>query len=379
MQVEGPGMVNKSHFSQPQPDLPNIIALAGLSAEQCEVHKIEHFDDLDECYLTSLRLMERLHQEQPDARLIADYTGGTKSMTAGLAAAALDDRSCEIRLVVGLRQNTEKVTSGTHFVRPAKVWNTQVERRMRSAQGLIERFDYAAAARLLEDTAANFASDETISQLQRWLTLCRAFDAWDRFDHQAARSLLQPYRSGFVPYAIFLDCVGDEKGHGFELVEDLLMNAKRRAVQKRFDDAVGRLYRGLELAAQSWLKQAHGLDTANVTIESVPAPMRERVEGQRDEKNFVKIGLLLAWDLIGAFPDDPLGTYFQPQRGKLLNFLAVRNDSLFAHGNRPINEREYNNWATFVDGFVDRAIDLATRALGKRRERKLLQFPTSCD
>ncbi|MDP2604157.1 MAG: TIGR02710 family CRISPR-associated CARF protein [Deltaproteobacteria bacterium] len=375
MQVEGPGMVNKSHFSQAQPDLPNIITLAGLSAEQCEVHKIEHFDDLDECYLTSLRLMERLHQEHPDARLIADYTGGTKSMTAGLAAAALDDRACEIRLVAGLRQNTEKVTSGTHFARPAKVWNTQVERRMRSAQGLIERFDYAAAARLLEDTAANFASEETISQLQRWLTLCRAFDAWDRFEHGVARSLLQPYRSAFVPYAIFLDQVTDGEGYGFELVEDLLLNAKRRAAQRRFDDSVGRLYRAVELTAQVWLKTRHGIDAAHVDIKAVPEIMKARIDSARRETGPIKISLLLAWDVIAALPGDSLGAFFEPQRSKVMDFLTLRNFSLFAHGLRPITEHDYNKTTVFVEGFVQGAIDLGLAALGKKRKSILHQLP----
>jgi hypothetical protein len=32
----------------------------------------------------------KVHAGDPDAKIVADYTGGTQSMTAGLAAAALD-------------------------------------------------------------------------------------------------------------------------------------------------------------------------------------------------------------------------------------------------------------------------------------------------
>jgi hypothetical protein len=41
-------------------------------------------------------------------------------------------------------------------------------------------------------------------------------------------------------------------GHGYEIVEDLLLNAERRAMQDRYDDAVGRLYR----AWNCWYKFA---------------------------------------------------------------------------------------------------------------------------
>ena len=38
------------------------------------------------------------------------------------------------------------------------------------------------------------------------------------------------------------------------MVEDLLLNAERRAIQGRYEDAIGRIYRAIELIAQIRLK-----------------------------------------------------------------------------------------------------------------------------
>jgi hypothetical protein len=379
-QVVGTGKVLKSEPMLEQPDLPNIVTLMGLSEGQFEVHQIEGFDNLDDCYLTALRLIEKVHAEHPAARIIADYTGGTKSMTAGLAAAALDDGRCEIQLVTGVRQDLRQVTDQTEFVRPVHVWDAQTTRRMKAAREFMARFDYAGAVSVLEEATARFASDTTMATLQRWLCLCRAFDAWDRFDHATARRLLQPFRKDFVPYGIFLEAVVEGKAaHGFEWVEDLLLNAERRAAQRRFDDAVGRLYRALELTAQVWLSQRHGIDTGNVALSRVPDSIKTKIEKERAEGDKIKVGLSLAWDMITAFTDDPLGTRFRSERGTLKDFLGVRNESLFAHGVTPIGERDYQRHGPRVQAFVRTTMDEGIAALGKKRVVTLGQLPTSWD
>jgi hypothetical protein len=377
VQVIGEGKVLKSDPKLTNPDLPNLVKLARLQEGQYEVHKIKHFDNLNECYRVALQLIEQLHEEHPEATLIVDYTGGTKSMTAGLVAAALDDGRCDIQLVTGLRVDLNRVLDRTELVRPVRVWDLQASRRMRTAQEqLIARFDYAGAARLLEETARRHASEATIEKLQRWLTLCRAFDAWDRFDHETARDLLKPYKADFEPYVKFLGLFLGGQGHGFELVEDLIRNAERRAVQGRYDDAVGRLYRALELMAQLWLQERHEIDTGNVQLPQVPEHLRPQLEKERDERGIIKIGLKQAWDLIAAFPNDPLGDAFLKEEDRLLGFLQLRNQSLFAHGTRPISREDYQQHTPHVMTFLNEAMGRAIHILGRRRIASLPQFPT---
>jgi hypothetical protein len=378
VQVIGEGLVLKSHKDLDKPDLPNIVTLAGLKPEQFHVHKIRQFDNLNDCYLETARLIEQIRGACPAARIVADYTGGTKSMTAGLAAAALDDGRCDISLVAGQRSDLVAVQDQSEFVRPVHVWDAQAIRRMRAAREQLRRFDYAAAEHILRDAAARFAGDNTLQQLQRGIALCRAFDAWDKFKHDASRPLLQPYRAQFVSHCRVLDALaGRAAGHGLEAVEDLLCNAERRAAQERYDDAVGRVYRAIELTAQVWLQARYGINTSAVATDAVPEPCRGKLERLRAEDGAIKIGLLSAWDLIAAFDADPLGRRFATRRGRLLDFLSVRNSSLFAHGQRPVAESDYRKHLPVLVEFLQTCIGEAVAALNLKRPVVLEQLPTS--
>ena len=382
VQVVGEGKVLRSKRELDKPDLPNIATLTQLRPEQIHIHRIEQFDDLNACYLEALQVIEFARSEFPEARIIADYTGGTKSMTAGLTAAALDDGRCDICLVAGRRDDLIAVQDRTEFVRPVRVWDAQAMRRLRAARALLARYDYAGAEQLLRAAAASFASERTVQTLERGISLCRAFDAWDKFDHDAARKLLRPYSGAFVPYWRFLKGLTEEgEGHGFEWVEDLLRNADRRAAQDRYDDAVGRMYRAIELGAQIWLQQKHGIDTGNVDLAAVPEPQKAAVERCWTEteggNRKIKIGLFLAWDLIAAFPDDPLGARFASERGPVRHFLNKRNQSLFAHGTRPISKADYLEHVSGIGRFLEDCIRLAVPSLGRQRPVTLEQLPTS--
>jgi hypothetical protein len=379
LQVVGEGKVLKSDPKLPSPDLPNIKTMARLGDLQVAVQRISGFDNLNDCYLTAAALIDQLHNQHPDSTIVTDYTGGTKSMTAGLASAALDDGCCEIQLVTGLRANLERVADRTEFARPVRVWDVQVHRRLRIVQQFLSRYDYASAAHALEETARRFASEQTVQRLTKWLALCRGFDAWDRFDHAAAQQVLRPLRGHVDEHKKFLEVMLADRGHGFELVEDLLRNAERREAQERYDDAVGRLYRALELTAQRWLKLRYGIDTGSVDPDLAPSSQRDALTHHENEQGVIKIGLRAAWDLIAAFADDPLGTCFGEHRKHVLNFLTVRNESLFAHGLQPIGARDYQTHVGFVTSFVEQSIEMAMEPLGKRRIARLLQFPSQWD
>lgn len=377
-QVVGEGKVLKSRREIDKPDLPNLATLAGMSDDQVYVHKIKGFDDLNACYLETVRVIAEARRRAPEARIVIDYTGGTKSMTAGLAAAALDDGRCEISLVAGQRKDLSVVQDQTEFVRPLHVWDAQALRRIQASREVLRRYDYSAAEEILADAAARFAGEHTLKQLQRGIALCRAFDAWDKFRHADAKRLLEPYQSAFIPWWRMVRCLaGESRGHGFEWVEDLILNAQRRALQERFDDAIGRVYRALELTAQIWLRSSHDIQTGDVKLDLVPEAERSKVERLCDDDGRIKIGLLKAWGVVAAFTDDPLGRLFVEQRARLLDFLRVRNESLFAHGFRPVSDADYMTHVPIVIEFLQKCISEAVAAGGLARPVVLEQLPVS--
>jgi len=122
-------------------------------------------------------------------------------------------------------------------------------------------------------------------------------------------------------------------GHGFEAVEDLLNNAERRACQERFEDAVGRLYRAMELAAQLALRLGHQLETGSIDLEKLPESLRGHYALRREQlgESALKLGLRASYDLLAELRD-PMGLCWTDRRQKLLDELNTRNTSLLPMG-----------------------------------------------
>ncbi len=377
-QVIGEGKVLKSSNKVDKNDLPNLVTLAGLKDGQYEIIQIDEIDDLSICYKTSYELIQKLHNEYPDCRIIVDYTGGTKTMSAGLVASALDDENCEIKIVTGKREDLIKVADGTQVVFPVEIRQIQLERGIKRAKKLIERFDYSGAENLITSLSEQYAETETRKKLNRIATISRAFDAWDRFDHKSALSLLEHYASEFSEYVVFLKFIIDpDKGHGYESLEDLLLNAERRAVQGRYDDATARLYRATEMLAQIHLKKL-GIDTSDVDLSKINnKDLLAELDKTKDNKGKVKIGLTKAWELLSSEDNGPLSAHYKSYKSRIIDFLKYRNNSILAHGNEPVNESIYNEQSKFIIDFITEGIEktLEYEQKNKKGRRRLSQFP----
>jgi CRISPR-associated protein (TIGR02710 family) len=394
-QVEGPGKVLKASFRDEKPSLPNIVTLSRLSEEQYEVVVFEEVDELNHCYLTATACLQKMHAERPGNPLFVDYTGGTKTMSVGLAAAALDDGRCEIRIVTGQRNDMVRVVDHTQYVRPAPIGDAQARRALRSARSFLRNYQYGAAEQVLRQAISRYHfSSEIRQQVQVTLQLCSAYEAWDSFEHTTARQRLQPWRRYAVDHGRLLDAVEggirefeESEGRvlpGPSVVMDIVRNAERRAHQRRYDDASARLYRAIELLAQLRLYHGYGLLTSDVEVERLPeGPLREQMEARRDPKGSIKIGLRAAWELLEALEKDEqgeesLGGLYGRRKKMLLNFLSRRNESILAHGLKPVLEQEFHQKAQPVLAFLKEGVRLLMESNPKQWKRlpAFEQFPS---
>lgn len=361
-----------------------VLQDAGRDTSSSAIVEIQRFDDFNDCYAAGLRTLERLRQEHPEAEIIADYTGGTKSMSAGLAAAVLDCPGVVLGLVQGDRTNLIKVSNGTQSLRLTQAHKAILERQKRVVTSFFERYDYAAAASLVENILGFPDLPPSESQLwQQWLVEARAWDSWDRFDHAAAWKLIHPRRKEYLKLVMFLQaCIhsrrtleekfkdialegigATEKGHGYELVEDLYLNAQRRAAQSRYDDAVARLYRALELLAQARLKMQHEIDTSDVNPEKLPEPLRKKYQGTNGSRATLALTPAFALLLdLSQFHNEPLGKLYQVHRQRLREFLKIRNSSILAHGTIPVTEADYRKALNFFESFLEGAFSCLSQA-----------------
>lgn len=373
----------------------DICARAKVDDISRQVQIIKDEDDLNICYADSLKLLDGLRSEFPEAEIIADYTGGTKSMSAGLAAAVLDAKGITLGLVTGERFDLIQVADGTQSLRTSHAVQIHLERRQQVISNCFNTFDYPTAISWLEEASGlPDINSEKKAMLQRWLSLARALDSWDKFDHASAWHLLHNYRPKYTELVMFLEAViwsrrkldvefssqqllglrRKPKGHGYEVVEDLFFNAQRRAAQRRFDDAVARLYRALELLAQTRLKLGYDIDTGNVSLERLPSELREEYQRLADSKGKIKLPLTPAFELLAMLADfyrEPLGTLYKQYMNKVKEFLSIRNKSLLAHGLTPVRAEDWEKASSFFARLKNKAfegLDLKPYAAG-------IQFP----
>ncbi|MEP0765765.1 MAG: TIGR02710 family CRISPR-associated protein [Fimbriimonadia bacterium] len=360
--------------------LPNIVKQAGIEERfdaEKDVLVLEHEDALEDSYDAIADAIRAVQSQDPGGEVLADYTGGTKTMSVALAMAAFD-LGVMLYIEAGPRRDIERVHGGeapilvgTSSLRVARVVNQWVPSQL-------EKYDYTGAVTQLDGLLRSTQLSPGLqSRIRDLASLCRAFEAWDRLDYEGAMYLLEPHMESdqIRPLGVFLqklisarrgmDAAADDasfgKSTGYELAEDLVRNAERRAATERYDDAVARLYRAVELTAQVRLRTAFGIDSADVPIERLPAELQPKYEGRRSANGKIQVSLVQAYELLTDLGDEVVADVWREKKERILDALDVRNNSSMAHGLRPIAEEQYQHVYADLVSLMERVIAGATK------------------
>ena len=284
----------------------------------------------------------------PNAELVADYTGGTKTMTAALVSAVLATDRVELQLVTGRRPNLIQVQQGTQRTVTASVTRLLIDRDLKQYLAAWRHFDYHEAVEGLR-TVRIATNSPDLGRLNKAWELSYGLELWDKFDHAGALEWIMsrksdPYKSDIE--TALMPMLGQLKaGREPALLFDLWLNAERRAAQGRFDDAVARWYRLVEWTAQWQLKTQLKADTADFPEDELPPEIdADAIRGQ-DGK--IKLGLLHAWKAVAHNLSGPAKDFIAKHEKKLLDLLQIRNHSILAHGFKPVSAddwREISSW-----------------------------------
>jgi len=275
--------------------------------------------------------------------LTIDYTSGTKAMTAGLAVLATIFGADELSYITGKRK-AGIVQPGTEQIVPIRPYFIVAEQKMREAIRFFNRNQFSATITILEQTRKTIRDPKIIKQTTPLLQLAKAYEQWDKFHHEKAFKTMKkikiPELAGnkqFLGQLIGNLRREDGKPEPY-YVADLINNAERRAGESKYDDAVARLYRTMELIAQYRLRKNYGIDPSNAETEKIPQSLMEKWNIPKDRKT-VKLALNSDYELLDAL-GDPLGQKYLEDR-KLKNLLLKRNASILAHGQTPVTKRTY--------------------------------------
>lgn len=319
--------------------------------------------------LRDLRALEQYvqswQQRGEEYAVVVDFTGGTKVMSAALALVARRWK-CTFAYVGGQERNKNGVgvvVSGreTPFSQ-FNPWDALGYQAVEDAVTVFNHGGYAAAAHLLDGAMKNAEQPEVKRELSTLKAVVEAYAAWDRFDHkQAAQRFADALKNRNNLAAIFahespsliarleqhrerVAQLADHKEPTTAWVDDLRHNARRRAEEQRFDDAVARLYRAFEALAQVRLRQQHGIpDTKAVSLTQLPEALRtEWANRGRDNRSFA-LGLQDVYRILKELGDDLGRKFFEHGLADAQKSpLVARNQSILAHGFQPVGETVYN-------------------------------------
>lgn len=372
---------------------PTILAQTDrdLDTDELVVLSGETVDDFASVYE---RVCEAIDDAVDDRgsveRVAVDFTGGTKSMSAGAVLAAVD-RGVSSFVVTGPRTDARAVRQG-QVVQALSDAQVREQRYLTGAlPSLLKEYRYAGARSQLDGLMARQPlPPESRQRLQALAAYLKALDAWDRFDHEQAAAFADTVGSLLGPLIPQLKSIN----RGLEMLragqqpdgnrdteaayapaQDLLRNAERRRSQGRFDDAVGRLYRTIEATAQARLLVAFGWSTAALPTKELLARLpgqsaTQILGGDADAAPAtLEIGLLRAYEILAAL-DDPLGKHYVELRPRLRDALQTRNHSLLAHGFSPSSE-------SGAERLHDLATSLLRDELARQRIREHAQLPSN--
>lgn len=318
--------------------------------------------------------------ENPNGSFLVDSSGGVKVMGLSLASAAFWHRVPVVyqlgEEVKGIIKpfSAKLITLDNPFVHFGST-------ELRSIQNLFRSGDYDAADALCDNMREGIRDLPTLGKLDILQEFIRVYSNWDSFAHsrleddpiRKTAGMLRTVQDKMARFGLnFADdseisdnirflaeietsWTGGQRSINdrFRLV-DIYASSQRRARAGKYDDAIARLYRCLEMSASICLYRDCGIDN----LRNPNLHFFEKILGDPKKVNdaFEKkatyplptgrsLGLRDQMTLLDL-SNQPLhrrvaGNYGRMHDDKL---LEMRNRSILAHGTVPISEDEYQEF-----------------------------------
>jgi CRISPR-associated protein (TIGR02710 family) len=338
-------------------DEKKIILIQGGEEENFQSIYLKIIDCIDEY------IKKGIEREN----IFIDITFGTKAMTAGIITAGIYKKISHIKYISGerdiragrVKSGTEKVISTT----PTEIFNNY---HYDDFKKLFNKFQFDASQKAIDNISDNFFYDNYLGDFREaYDFLISSYSLWDRFNYEKALGELnkakekiklikdldyEKYRNNFS----FLEKLCDEKKktkYPRELVVDIFLNAKRRDNEGKFDDALIRLYRVMELISQNVLYYKYKIDPADIKenqLKILPSEITTKIEYKQGKKT--TSGMTDNYEILKHLNNE-LGINYC-QDSSIRDIMGIRNYSILIHGENPINKNNLSRLMGIVEKFL---------------------------
>lgn len=347
--------------------LPGVREKIDASVAVCEIV----LDDIEDIKKISRTIVAEMRKElrTKGNDIVADYTGGTKPMSAGLALAAVRFGLPALVYVHGDRDAAGMVVPGTEKVTSFMLDEFYSRMAFRESISFFNNRVFFSSMKVLE--GMSYGSEWFVEDTSQMRHLAEGFYRWDIFDLKGAMACFRMLDEKFLRKcgikARMEKCkevlnreIEDE--FGIERAVDLFCNARRRASEAKYDDAVARLYRLTEFLIQI---EAHSLGilapgSFEVDSGKIPPDLAAKYGGEEGRlPKKLPLSLLLLLDLLLELPALPQQrrAILSQTREEHKKFLGLRNRSILAHGFNYLSEKEYAEFEGIVLNYAGKLHD----------------------
>lgn len=324
--------------------------------------EIIQIDDFNHCFKKIENEMKKYLEDE----VIVDYTSGTKTMASTAAIVAVLYKK-ELMTVTGNRDTSPIVQMGTEETKTQNMYRVYDGMTIKRFKELFNLYRFRTALKVLDEVIVD-------ERKEPYTKLTKGYLYWDLFNHQKAQEYLSSEEIKVL--AEIKDVLNRNKSILGSIVRakngktrykyrfylpDILANSQRRAHEGKYDDAVARVYRALELIAQIIFEEEY----KDYTFSINPKNYSKRARSALSLDSKRPIGLKKAYQLL-ACEGHEIGKKFINDK-RLQNLLKLRNHSIFAHGLESIKREEYKefyekviSYAKMVDENIESKIKAAS-------------------
>lgn len=332
-------------------------------------------NNVDDTFSKSLNSINDLLRKGYE--VIGNFTPGTKPMSVGLAMACVE-KKCAYEYGYGDRdKETGMSKSFKENISQDNPYEKYAINQFKRGRWFFNRYQFLASHENFK-YASDIVDDENLKKRSDLLIkLVNFYDNWDKFNDENLNVYLENILNEISNDSSLNDYFTlesqnfynqmkknlrflEKKDNPLIYLPDLLNNALRRIDEGKFDDAVARLYRALELIAQLQLLKYRVVDEK--TFHENKA-FRVEVAKLKSKKTFNTISAnfntkkdyldrldlnndYLLLDLLSQNKQHDLDRSSQKLVRSYKNIhsrFELRNKSILAHGLKPLNERDAKN------------------------------------
>jgi len=337
--------------------------LVQLKESQLEIinEECKEVNDIEIIYKNFSAIIQKyLNKGFVKENIVVDYTSGTKAMSAAIVAVAIAKGLENFSYVSGERDESGRVISGTERPNSFPVKRIVTENYLRLFIVFFNNNQFDLALNILAQLKE--VHPDFNEKISLYKSLANSFSFWEKFNFIESFNVLDSidlelrrkygFKSKIESLKVMLHKLKDEKPN-IEKVNELVRNAERRAKEGKYDDAVARLYRAIEMIGQVEFFREFGLETKSAAPKDFPKELKDYLITKhrcKDDEQ-LRFGLRETYSLLEKKGNSLGKKYFENEKN-FEHHLEKRNHSILAHGNNPLNEKSFLEFYEIVKLFI---------------------------